>query len=67
MSGTGSVEREPSDKEATEQARHGVEQVEASDTKGSDELDAAQQADPAATEAAEQKASDGPEGHGLSR
>ena len=67
MSGTGSVERDPSYKEATEQARHGVEQVEASDTKGADELDVARRADPAAAEAAEQEASDGPEGRGLSR
>jgi hypothetical protein len=61
------TESEPLDRNAMEQARHGLEQVEAGNPKGAKQTDKAQRTNPASTEAAEQEASEGPAGLGLSR
>jgi hypothetical protein len=67
MSGTDPSKREQPDEAVTEQARHGLEQVEVGDTSSTEQLDDARKADPAGAEAAEQEASDGPDGRGLAR
>ena len=56
-----------SDATLTEQARQGLEKSEGSDTQGARQLGDARKADPAGAEAAEQEASEGPPGRGLSR
>ena len=48
-------------------ARHGVENAEAGDTEGADQVERVRASDPASVEAVEQEASDGPEGRGVSR
>ena len=50
-----------------EKARDGIEQAETGETAGVERLDEAKDADPRGAEAAEQEASDGPEGRGLAR
>ena len=67
MSGTDPVEREQPDDAAIEQARHRLEQAEAGDTTSVNQLDDTRKADPPGAEAAEQEASDGPQGRGLAR
>jgi|tagenome__1003787_1003787.scaffolds.fasta_scaffold17991767_1 hypothetical protein len=56
-----------SDATLTEQARQGLETSESGKARGAPQLDDAQKADPAGAEAAEQEASDGPPGRGVSR
>jgi hypothetical protein len=53
--------------ETMKNARRGLEQAESGDPAGAERLDRARKVDPASTDAAEQEASDGPEGQGLSR
>ena len=61
------IDTNASDDKATETARRGLEQAEASDAKGGGRIDQAKRANPEAAEAAEQEASDGPAGRGLAR
>jgi hypothetical protein len=56
-----------SDATLTEQARQGLEKSESGKARGARQLDDARKADPAGAEAAEQEASDGPTGRGVSR
>ena len=67
MSGTDPVENEPPAIGPAEQARKGVEQAEAGNQAGADQLEQARNSDPTGVEAVEQEAADGPEGQGLSR
>ena len=67
MSGPGPIDRKHSDKDAVQQAKHGLEQAEAGDQAGTEQLDQSRNSDPPAEQAAEQEAADGPEGRGLSR
>ena len=53
--------------DASERAKAGLKRVEGGDTTGAGLLEQAQAADPAATEAAEQEAADGPGARGLAR
>ena len=65
MSGTG-----PADSQADTnlaRARHGVEQAEAGDPSGIEQLDEVGKSDPASVAAVEQESADGPDGRGLSR
>ena len=66
MSGTGPVETETADTNSTK-ARHGIEQAEAGNRAGIEQLDDAERSDPASVESVEQEAADGPDGRGLSR
>ncbi len=56
-----------SDATVTEQARQGLETSESGNARGARQLDDVQKTDPASAEAAEQEASDGPPGRGVSR
>lgn len=56
-----------SDTQSAEQARRALEETEAGNTQAADQLEQSRKADPAATEAVEQEASDGPPGLGLAR
>jgi hypothetical protein len=56
-----------SDATLTEQARQGLEKSESGQAQGARQLDDARKTDPAGAEAAEQEASDGPLGRGMSR
>jgi hypothetical protein len=56
-----------SDATLTEQARQGLEKSEAGEARGECQLDDARKTDPSGAEAAEQEASDGPPGRGVSR
>lgn len=67
MSGAGPVEKDQPGVDPIEQARHGLEQAEAGDQTGAEQLEQARKSDPAAAEAAEQEAADAPEGLGQSR
>lgn len=67
MSETKPIEREQPDPPTTDKARESLEQAEAGDASGVAELDQDRGTDPAGVEAAEQEASDGPDGRGLSR
>ena len=57
----------PQDAQVTAEARKDLEKAETGDTKAAGHLDRKQKSDPAATEAAEQEAADGPAGRGLAR
>lgn len=59
--------RTQSDPALTEQARQAVKSAESGNSKSAQQLDKTRRADPPGTEAAEQEASDGPQGRGLSR
>jgi hypothetical protein len=65
MSGSARDDKSPG--EVREQARHGLEQADAGNAAGVEQIDDAMAVDPTETEAAEQEAADGPEGRGLSR
>jgi hypothetical protein len=59
--------RQKPDAERTEQARQRLRQAEVGDRAGAAGLDKTRKVDPAGEQAAEQEASDGPKGRGLSR
>lgn len=67
MSGSRQTKDGDSRVETVDKARQGIEQVEAGEAAGVNEIDQAKSADPAGAEAVEQEASDGPPGRGLSR
>jgi hypothetical protein len=52
---------------ATRKAEQGLKEAEAGDVDGARKVKEAEQANPEASEAAEQEASDGPKGRGLAR
>ena len=63
---TGAMSKQP-DAVLSEQARQALGKTESGNATGARQLEDVHKSDPAGAEAAEQEASDGPEGRGLSR
>lgn len=67
MNKTDDPDASPTDAELSEKARRELEKVEAGDAAAARKVDEARTMGPAAADAVEQAASDGPEGLGLAR